>query len=60
MHTLETLVIGHFVHDFVVFGYVERSEAAGAEHEVSNAVQSIAVEQRLRGLAFLMLDAVIF
>lgn len=57
MPTLETLVIGQFVHDFVVFGYVERFEAAGAEHEMGDAVQGITVKQRLRKLAILMLDA---
>lgn len=60
MRTLETLVVGQFVHDFEVFGYVQRSEAAGAEHKMSNAVQGIAVKQRLGGLAFLILDAVMF
>ena len=59
MHTLETLMIGQFVHDLEVFGYIERSQAAGAEHEMRNAVQGIAVKQRLEGLAFLMLDALI-
>lgn len=57
MPTLETLVIGQFVHDFVVFGYIERFEAAGAEHEMGDTVQGITVKQRLRILAFLMLDA---
>lgn len=59
MPTLETLVIGQFVHDFVVFRHVERFETAGTEHEMSDTVQGIAVKRRLRGLAFRMLDAVI-
>ena len=41
---METLVVSQFVHDFVVFGNVERFEAAGAEHEVGNAVQGITVK----------------
>lgn len=60
MPTLETLVVGQFVHYFVVFCYIERFEAAGAEHEMGNAVQGITVKQRLRRLEFfLMLDAIV-
>lgn len=45
--TLETLVIGQFVHDFEVFGIVQGLQATGTEHEVGNAVQCITVKQRL-------------
>lgn len=39
------------MHDFVVFSHVERSEAAGAEHKMSNAVQGIAVKQGLETIS---------
>lgn len=31
-------MIGQLMHDLEVFGYIERSESAGAEHKMSYAV----------------------